>query len=283
MKANKIITTALLSSLALGVVASTPALAADPDPVKSGSSVEIGDGELDPEKDPKDPEIPTDPVIPDDVTPGKSGPLTILGVSNLRFGNVKSAAKDITKAANATTITEVTGFDSDDKPIAGTTKKNVGNYVQFGDIRTGKYGYTLKAELTGQFESSTGKELTNAKIVYTNPILTHEDAKTSGVVHPALEAGILGEMELTNDPLGLVSDEKEVIKFDGAAEGGKGIYSVEYGQSSNYDNKFTVGNTTSAPGTEGNSVFLKIPKATAINMAATTYTAEVTWTLMAQP
>lgn len=264
MKANKIITTALLSSLVLGAFATiTQADSVAP----SEGSVTIGDGSLVPGEDDKDPEKPTDPVDTEDVTDGGTGSLTILGVSNLRFGKVESAAKKIDQPAEAKIV------KAKDTGVA----KTVGNYVQFGDIRTEEHGYVLTAQMTKQFTSPAGKTLTNATIKYTNSILTHEDAKTAGVIHPELESLVVAEMELTDT----VGDLKKVIDYKGT-EGGKGIYSVEYGQSPSYSDQFTVGNTSSAPGTEANSVFLNIPKATATNMTKGDYTAEVTWTLSKQ-
>lgn len=276
MKANKIITTALLSSLVLGAFAAvTQETSAAPIVVPGNGNIVITEGELVPGEDEKDPEIPEDPIITDEdeVKPGPSGEITILGVSNLKFGSLKKGLNAVRKPAAATTVKLATA-----DPATGTltptgVTKQVGNYIQFGDIRSDEFGYDLQVEMKTQFTSATNKTLDGASISYTNGVLTHADAKLAGYTHPNLLANA-STFELKP------GIPQQIIDFN-STEGGKGIYSIEYGQTDNYDeSKYTVGAETAALGTEANSVFLNIPKSTAINMAVTAYTAEVEWTLV---
>lgn len=276
MKAKKIIAMALLSTTILGAVAST--VNAD-STVPGKGKVTVTDGELDPSVDPKDPEKPVDPVKPDPevVTPGDKGSLTILGVSVLDFGTIETSNNLIVQPAASVPLEGAT--IAEDGTLQGTgVVKNVGNYVQFGDIRGTQNGYTLKAAFTKEFTDATGNEkLTGAYINYTNGVLTHADAKDTNAGHPELK----NTMVLNFDATGAAA---ETVVTKSNTKGGKGIYSVEYGQSAAFeDNLYMVEPGVAAKGTEANSVFLNVPKETAANMAATDYEAVITWTLEAAP
>lgn len=296
---KKILGTVLLSAVVLSNLGVAPTVLADK--VDSKGTVEVTEGNINPPTPPtnpgdpnnpgdgKDPENPGGgPVIPDvpgthnpdptdpgdGFTPNPNptpGPLALIGTSNLRFGKIETSGSNIRKAAAAARVWIPSKFN-DDLTIASDatfTPKSVGNYVQFGDVRTTANGYELTAKFTQQFTGSAGT-LDNATIEYTNGVLTHEDAiKTD--IHPSLVKSAM--------TLGLDQSDKIVSLSTTGSEGkGKGIYSVEYGQSDDITEASVVSGTV-AKGTQGNSIFLNVPSSTAKNMKVGNYEAIVEWTL----
>lgn len=294
---KKVLGTVLLSTLVLSNLGVAPVVLADV--VNSKGTVEVTEGNINPptpDPDPTNPSNPGDskdpenpgggPIIPDipgghnpdptdpgdGFTPGENaGPLAIIGTSNLRFGTIQTSGSSIRKAATSARIWIPSKFN-DDLTIADDATfnaKSVGNYVQFGDVRTEANGYQLTAKFTQQFTGDAGT-LNNSTIEYTNGVLTHEDAQTPDI-HPTLNT--------TTMTLGLGQSEKVVTLATNNSEGkGKGIYSVEYGQSESIVEDSIVSGTP-AKGTEGNSIFLNVPSSTAKNMKVGNYEAIVEWTL----
>lgn len=209
-------------------------------------SLDPGAGVVDPENPEKDP-LPTDPdngpIYPNPTDPGSKG---IMGVSNLDFGKVSVG----TKEAYASHI-EVDG-------------KVRGNLVAFGDV-TGKYsGYTIKGALTSQFTNGT-TTLNGASISFTNPLL-----KSSG------EGVISGETATQT-----LSESAGAVTFVTAAKTeGSGKWSLEFGQSEEYNKANSVGDGSS---TADKSVKLDIPASVANAMTTGAYTAVVTWSMDAEP
>lgn len=292
---NKVLGTILLSTLLLSSAVSVSAATADT--VKSSGSVNVDEGSIkptDPDKpgdggNDKDPEKPTDPVIPDvdpkdpgtgGFTPGNpdGGALTLLGASNLKFGTINISSNNIQKYAAPAKVLGATQDPTTGALTPTGTNKTVGNYVQFGDIRSEQTGYTLTAQLTKQFTlyDKDGKTplgtLDNASINYTNGILTHEDGAniTGGV--DGLD--LTSTMELVQDS----GTAQQVVNLPSGKAPAKGILSVEYGQTKDYDDKYTVKGTAQKE-TEDKSIALKVPSRTATNMKKGNYLAEITWTL----
>lgn len=295
---KKILGMVLLSAVVLGNLGVAPVVFADV--VNSKGTVEIEEGTVNPptpDPDPtkpsnpgdsKDPENPGgNPVIPDipgghnpdptdpgnGFTPGENaGPLALIGTSNLRFGTIQTSGSNIRKAASAARVWLAEDMEADGTLVGPFESKSVGNYVQFGDVRTEENGYQLTAKFTKQFTKTDDADTTldNSTIEYTNGILTHQDAQTPNI-HPTLNTATM--------TLGLGQSEKVVTLSTTDSEGkGKGIYSVEYGQSDKVvDNSIVAG--TPAKGTEGNSIFLNVPSTTAKNMKIGNYEAIVEWTL----
>lgn len=304
---KKILGTVLLSTVVLSNLG-VAAIATETTVAPTNGTVTVEQGEIEeptpPEKpteepgdpgDSKNPEKPTEPVIPDipgthnpdgdpdnpGFTPGEpldptnpgTGAIKLLGASNLRFGVIKSGASKIVKNAAAAKVFTGTVDPVTEELTGPYTEKAVGNYVQFGDVRTNKNGFTLSAELTNQFATSDGTEIKNASIVYTNAVLTHADGAAPVNSDIALNPN---KLELTED--GGSVNFVTLAAEDSTTAKGKGIFSLEFGQTSEYGDEYTV-QGVAAKGTEANSVFLNIPAASAANLKVADYTADITWTL----
>ncbi|MGX7201903.1 WxL domain-containing protein [Enterococcus plantarum] len=261
MKARSLCTTTLAAILGVAVVGTaSPALAAPTELSSTGNvTVEEGtagggdQGTVDPEN--PDQTLPTpDPDSPGENTNPDTGSLVIEKTTNLDFGTIKTSANTVTSFAKPMS------FES------GAKKR--GAYVQWADVRAGgTYGYTVTAQLSSQFKDSTGTNvLTGSTIDFSNGLLAAQGDNTNTVPSSAQTAFQLTET---------ANDAKTIVTASKDKKEGKGRYAMEFGQSEN--------STVGVAGTDANSVKLTVPAATASNMAATNYTATVTWKITAAP
>ncbi|MDM5319191.1 WxL domain-containing protein [Bacillus altitudinis] len=100
---------------------------------------------------PANPVTPIDPTNPNGPTPGTAGPLSIDYASSLHFGENKISTKNEVYYAKAQTFT-----GGSEGP----------NYVQVTDNRGTETGWSLQVKQNGQFVSTSGHELTGAKITF---------------------------------------------------------------------------------------------------------------------
>lgn len=211
----------------------------------------------DPEKpDTKLPENPEIEVNPD------AGALIIDQVSNLGFGNISTDTKEIKKFAAPIDLSQST------PPGTGTR----GAIVGWTDVRGGATtGYRVTAELAQQFTGSgtNTSTLANSTIEYFNGMAV-PDAANKNVV----PSDVKTSFKLTE-----TSGAIDVVKADKGLKEGKGTYVMEFGQSAAYvpGQGAPAGN----PGTDAKSVELTVPATTASNMVLDTYTAKVTWKIVA--
>lgn len=211
----------------------------------------------DPEKpDTKLPEHPGIEVNPD------AGALIIDQVSNLSFGKISTDTKAIETYADPIDLSKAT------PPGTGTR----GAIVGWTDVRGGATtGYKVTAELTQQFTGSgtNTSTLANSTIEY-NFGMAVPDAANKNVVPSKVETSF----ELTE-----TGGAKEVVTADKGLKEGKGTYVLEFGQSAAYAPG--QGAPAGNPGTDDKAVKLKVPATTASNMVLDTYTAKVTWKIVA--
>lgn len=217
------------------------------------------DGETD--KDIEDPETDdkTTPSNPDEVDYNKEkGPIKVEAVTHLNFNTIEPKAGEIKQFASAV---QTSGGDR-------------GAMVQFADVRSSKFGYTLTAKMTEQFTLATDSnvKLAGSTISYSNMIVKPEtgNENTPGVLGPDAGGFTLGED----------GNAKEVFKA--ADQQGKGRYVVEFGQSAGYTPATNVIGTGVAD-TADKSVELTIPMSTASNMAQGDYVAKIQWALNVTP
>lgn len=248
MKFTKLSSAAIVAALALGVLAPTAALAAPTEVASDGTVIvtEGGDEESPGVVDPENPDVdlpPTDKE-PGEVVNPDLGALMIERTSNLDFGTIKTSASDVTAYALATSFG------------GGTAKR--GAYVQWRDIRAGgTYGYTVTAEMTQQFTGATSNKLNASTIDFSNGFAVADGDNTNTV-----PSNVKTAFQLTED-----GGAQTIVTADKAAGEGKGLYIMAFGDSRD--------------STEANSVKLTVPAATASNMAVDTYTAKVTWKIVA--
>ena len=244
----------VLSTLILGgmVVSAAESPSTPNESLTTHGHVEVKTGNIDPEGGLIDPEKP-DETIPEgeipDVKPNPNpnmGPLEITHAPELQFGEVKTSNNDVTKHAEANEYGDETR----------------GAILQFGDLRTEAYGYTVTATMTQQFIQDTN-ELKGATITFTNP-------------HAATKEGATGARPTIEDSFELVKGEAATVATADKAnlKEGKGMWVVEYGSSANVGEG---GDTT------GESVQLTIPANTASSMAGGTYVSDIEWSITAAP
>lgn len=254
MKVRSLCTLSLVAILGASLAGGISASAAPGDLQSEGKVKVVEGGETGQGKTP-DPEKP-DEKLPDHTeisTNPDAGALMMDQVSKLDFGTLKTSSKTVESYAKAIDLGE---------------KGTRGAIIGWTDIRAGGvFGYTITAELTKQFTgaATAATELTSSTIDYSNgmavPDFENENtvpSKTESVFQLAFGGG-----------------SKTVVTADKNAKEGKGTYAMEFGQSAAY----TGGG---APGTDASSVKLTVPSATASNMAVDTYTATVTWKIVAE-
>lgn len=243
----------VLSTLILGgmVVSAAESPSTPNESLITHGHVEVKTGNIDPDGGLIDPEKPGETIpegeIPD-VKPNPNpnmGPLEITHAPELQFGEVETSNKDVTKYAEANEYGDETR----------------GAILQFGDLRTEAYGYTVTATMTQQFIQDTN-ELKGATITFTNP-------------HAATKEGATGVRPTIEDSFELVKGEAATVATADKAnlKEGKGMWVVEYGSSTNVGE----GDTT------GESVQLTIPANTASSMAGGTYVSDIEWAITAAP
>lgn len=255
MKLRTLSSAAIVAALTIGALSPVATYAA-PEELDSTGTVTVeegGDeeipGTLDPEKEgEKLPEPDTDG--PDENINENLGALMIEKTTDLEFGTIKTSANDVT--AYAAPMSFNGGADTR------------GAYVQWRDIRAGgTFGYTVTAELTQQFTGASSNTLAGSTIDFSNGIIAAQGDNTNVV-----PSNVATAFQLSED-----GGAKPVVTADKDAEEGKGRYIIAYGQSDDSE----VG----TPGTAAESVKLTVPATTASNMAIDTYTAKVTWKVVA--
>ncbi|MGL5685586.1 MAG: WxL domain-containing protein [Vagococcus fluvialis] len=251
MKA-KTLCAAVLSTLILG---GTVVSAAPGDPMTTNGNVNVENGKVDPKPGVTDPEKPDEklPELPD-VKPNPNpdmGPLEISHAPVLQFGKVQTDTKEVSAFAAANKFKN-----------AADEEQSRGALLQFGDLRTDANGYTVNAKMTKQFTQTSGTgELTGSTITFTNP-------------YSATAAGSTGTTPGFESTVNLEFDQSALVATAGNADkAGKGMWTVEYGSSTNVN----------AEDTTANSVKLLIPAYTASSMAGGDYQADIEWSITAAP
>lgn len=250
MKLTTLCAVALVATIGATTVGSVAASANETSLDSTGKVTVIG-GTIDPTDpgsvvDPEDPEGPgIDPSTPGVTTNPDIESKGIIAVSDLDFRTISVGTTTVDASALALV---------DD---AGTpTGKTRGNIVSFGDVTGAPTGYTITANLTSQFTNGT-TTLDAATITYTNPLLA-----TSGT--GTIAAAVPGSTTL--------SEGIESAPFVSAAAGeGSGLWTLEFGQSTDY--------AGASAGTDASSVTLDIPASVASGMTLGNYTATITWTM----
>ena len=250
MKA-KTLCAAVLSTLILG---GTVVSAAPGDPMTTNGNVNVENGKVDPKPGVTDPEKPDEklPELPEIIVPNPNpdmGPLEISHAPALQFGTVKTSTKEVSAFAAATKFKNAADEEQSRGPI-----------LQFGDLRTDANGYTVNAKMTKQFTQGTN-ELTGSTITFTNPWSNTAGGSTGTT--PGFEATV--ELAFNESAL--------VATAENADKAGKGMWTVEYGSSTNVN----------AEDTTESSVELLIPAYTASSMAGGNYEADIEWSITAAP
>ncbi|WP_430602380.1 hypothetical protein IGJ02_002719 [Enterococcus sp. DIV0724b] len=259
MKARSLCATTLVAILGVTVLGTASPAFAAPTELDSKGTVKVeegtaggGDtGTVDPE-DPNKLLPDPDPESPGENTNKDTGSLVIEKTTDLDFGTIQTSANAVTSFA---------------KPMSFESgAKTRGAYMQWADVRSGgTYGYSVTAQLTKQFADSTGTNvLKGSTIDFANGIMAAQGDNENIVPSIANTA-----FHLTEAP----DDAQPVVKADKDKKEGKGRYIMEFGQSKDS----SVGEKS----TDANSVKLTVPAVTASNMAATDYTATVTWKITA--
>lgn len=231
-------------------------------------------GEAEDTVDPKDPDKDkvTDPEKPDPKDPKEEevdtnkekGPIKVEKVSVLNFGKINNATKAINKQAASITL-------------GGETR---GNYIQFADVRSEQYGYTIGAKLEQQFSQvdakgevvPNGAVLAGSEITYNNPIIKAADGNDN-----VLPSGLESTIKIKEDKA-----VTNLLTADGSKKEGKGRYVVEFGQSADYVSGPGAGLGGTA-GTADKAVNLMVPTKTAANMVKSDYQAKIQWIVSVTP
>ncbi|WP_207695249.1 hypothetical protein DOK67_0001205 [Enterococcus sp. DIV0212c] len=267
MKVRSLCTMTLVALLGASLVGGTQAFAVATELPSEGKVVVEEGGDPGRGKTP-DPEKP-DQKLPDhpEITPNDTaGALMIDQVSNLDFGTIKTSSKDVEAYAAPIDLSKATP--------AGTGTR--GAILGWSDIRGGAYGYTITAELTKQFTAAkdSNRILSNSTIDYMNGMAVADSANKNKV--PSNVA--------TGFQLAFEGGAKDVVVANKVAEEGKGTYVMEFGQSKDYIPGEGAPKGNLGPedkGTDSTSVKLSVPASTASNMTLDTYTATVTWKIVA--
>lgn len=183
------------------------------------------------------------------------GNIKLEAVTPLKFGDIKNSTAKIEAFAEAI-----------DWNKAGTKVKR-GAMVEFADVRTEAYGYTVTATLSEQFTNGT-TTLTGSTIDFSNGVIRPEDGNTNV---PAEITQAAFQLEL--------GTKQTVATADEAKQAGRGRYVLEFGQSADYD----ANKPGAAPGgvkdTADKSVKLTVPQSVSSNMTKGTYSAKVLWAI----
>ena len=268
MKKRTFYSTALLAVLGVSTLGAPLLASAEATSLTSKGSVTVEEGTAGGTDTPTvDPEDPTKTLPdPDPDSPGENknpdtGSLVIERTTDLNFGTIKTSANDV--EAFAAPVTFESGA------------KTRGAYVQWADVRAGgTYGYTVTAQLTKQFTSGANV-LKGSTLDFSNGLVSAQqqtnDATASSKVLPS---NVQTGFQLT-DKEGQAGDAVTVVTADQEKKEGKGRLTMEFGQSKDYN---TQGDDKA---TADKSVKLTVPAATATDMAAGDYEAEVTWKIVA--
>ena len=252
MKFTTLSSAAIVAALTIGALAPTVALA-DATDLDSTGTVKVEEGGDEPSPGVVDPEKPGEILPKPNPQPGEVvnpdlGALMIERTSNLNFGTIKTSANEVTAFAAPASFGE------------GENATTRGAYVQWRDIRAGgTFGYTVTAEMTQQFTGATSNKLNGSTIDFSNGFISAQGDNTNKIPSNAATAFRLTEG----------GGATTVVSASKATQEGKGRYIMAFGNSKE--------------STEANSVKLTIPGATASNMAVDTYTAKVTWKVVAEP
>lgn len=255
MKIKSFSTTTLLAILTLGAVLPTTVLADSQ--LESEGTVIVEEGGKDPGSvgptiDPENPDVTLpnpDPESPEENVNPTPAALMIEKTTDLDFGTIKTSATKVEQYA---------------KPMlfnGGAEKR--GAYIQWRDIRAGGiFGYEITAELTQQFKGKTTptNKLSGSVLNFTNGLAVAQGDNTN-IAPSNIKTGF----ELNEDD-GAIT----VVTASKALSEGKGRYIMSFGQSN-----------ATPKNNEGESVQLAIPANIASNMTVDTYTAEVTWKVVA--
>lgn len=255
----------LLAILAASTIGGTAVFAEGDAKVMDGTGkvtvTDATDTEDDKDKDKvEDPEEDGDKDKPDTIDPNlNKGPIKVERISQLNFGEISNASKAITRHA---------------APIKFSDGSQRGNLIQFADVRSEVYGYTIQAAMTQQFKLE-GKEdkLGGAEIAYSNGLLKNSTGNEN--IAPSTTAAAF---TLKED-----GAPATVITADKAKQEGKGRYTFEFGQSDEYDATKPGAPQGGIAGTDKNSVKLTVPTKTAANMKKGAYEAKITWTVVTAP
>ncbi|MBP2099968.1 WxL domain-containing protein [Enterococcus rivorum] len=276
MKKTTFASWALLAALTVGTA--MPAVsfaeeAAENNPelakqLNSTGTVEVTEGQSGDKTplDPEDPstEVPKDPEVVDNNP--NTGAMSIEKTTSLNFGKIATSANKVVQYA-VPVIFDIPVIPGE---LDGETKKeNRGNFVQWTDVRAGaNYGYTITAELSSQFTGKGGTKLNAAQINYSNG-----EVRTTDADQPQLDQmnTAFSLMEAEEGKAG--ENAVTVVTADKTKQQGKGRFIMAFGKSDADKDKDTT----------GKSVQLEIPSKTASSMAADTYTAKVTWKIVAAP
>ncbi|MBP1040043.1 WxL domain-containing protein [Vagococcus sp. BWB3-3] len=266
MKLRSLCALTLVTVLGTSLVGSVTASAAA-DTLGSAGKVKVEEGTIkptDPTIDPEDKDkvLPDQPLI--NVNPD-AGSLVVSRTTDLDFGSIASSVSDVVQPAIPVPLKDGEGKD--------VTR---GALVQFGDIRSGGlYGYTVTAELTQQFTYGTNV-LTGSEISYSNGILVTPSANTNTVPGTFQTGFKLAKDSATGN------GAQDIVTADKTLKEGKGQYTIEFGQSDQYDPAQGTGGTKD---TAKDAIKLTVPASTASSMAETsgtdTYNAEITWKIVA--
>ena len=279
MKLRSLCAATLVAAFGVAVVGTSTAEAA-PNELASKGKVTVTEGTTDGNDGNKqDPEKPTEPIVDpggEEITGNPdAGSLVIQVVSNMDFGSISRSTNAVVKEAKPVEIEgavtdPVTGevvLDANGNAQGDGVVRSRGQYVQWADLRKDTTsGYTLSAKMTQQFKETGGAELVGATIKYSN-----------GIINSAA-VGTWGQIDSTSFTL---DDTNSVNVASATGAGvGKGVYFVEYGQSTDYKD---ISGTANPTDTTGKSVFLNVPAATASSVPTDVqYNAVVTWTLTAE-
>lgn len=188
--------------------------------------------------DPENPVTPIDPTNPNGPNPGTAGPLSIDYASSLHFGENKISTKN--EVYNA-------------KAQAFTGGSEGPNYVQVTDNRGTETGWSLQVKQNGQFVSTSGYELTGAKI-------TFKQAQINTISTSPKPSQLKDTFSLTPDGTGAA----EQVVSAGNGEGA-GTYVYAFGTDE----------------TKSESISLEVPGST--TKLAEAYKTSFTWTLTDVP
>lgn len=274
MKFSSKCATALVALMAVSTVGGTFAFADEATEARTlvgEGKVTVGeaeDTEKDKDKDKsEDPEEKDDKGNPDETTVNpKKGPIKIERLSLLDFDKIETSSQKITQYAKPTLFTK----DNQGNEIKPAKER--GALVQFADVRSDVYGYTITAAMTQQFTNGA-KKLDASEITFNNAMIkagTGNENLAPSTVTPSFT--------LKED-----AEAKTVLVADKAKEEGKGRYVLEYGQSDSYNEATEGAGKGGTAGTAKTAVALDIPGKTAANMAKGNYAAKITWNVVVAP
>ncbi|XYQ01934.1 WxL domain-containing protein [Bacillus safensis] len=188
--------------------------------------------------DPENPVTPIDPTNPNGPNPGTAGPLSIDYASSLHFGENKISTKNEVYYAKAQAFT-----GGSEGP----------NYVQVTDNRGTETGWSLQVKQNGQFVSTSGHELSGAKITFTQ-------AQINTISTSPKPSQLKDTFSLTPDGTGATEQVVSAVNGEGA-----GTYVYAFGTDE----------------TKSESISLEVPGST--TKLSEAYKTSFTWTLTDVP